>query len=248
MKRVAAAIFAVALLYPLAGLFVPVGRWRWGDGSTTVDAIRVSLVLTAIAMLVIVVLGTPMALYIARARRTERLWWQAILLVSVLLPPLALGILLSLAFGPHALGSVLDRFGLKMTNTPLAFVVTQIYVGIGYYILGAVAALDSVPKALEIQGGLLGHDRWSVFWRVTFPIARLGFAVALSLAWVRSLTEFGAVVITAYYPAGMPVALWTSLENFGLPAVMPLLVVFLVTALPLPWLAHLLAQRRPVRA
>jgi molybdate/tungstate transport system permease protein len=248
MKRVAAIVFAVALLYPFAGLFVPVGPWRWGDGSTTVDSVRVSLVFTAIAMVIVVTIGTPMALYISRAVTGERLWWQAVLLISVLLPPLALGILLSLAFGPHALGAFLDRFGLKMTNTPLAFIVTQVYVSIGYYILGAVAALDGVPHTLEIQGGLLGHDRWNVFWRITFPIARLGFAVALSLAWVRALTEFGAVVITAYYPAGMPVALWTSLENFGLPAVMPLLIVFLITALPLPWLAHVLAQRRSSRA
>jgi molybdate/tungstate transport system permease protein len=94
----------------------------------------------------------------------------------------------------------------------------------------------------------LGHDRWDVFRHITFPIARLGFAVALSLAWVRALTEFGAIVVTAYYPAGMPVAIWTSLENYGLPAVMPLLIVFLLTALPLPWLAHILAQRRFARA
>ena len=247
-RRIAAALFAVVLLYPLAGLLVPVGRWQWGNGSTVLAAVRVSLVYTALAMVVVVALGTPMALFIARTPPRERLWWQAVLLVSVLLPPLALGILLSLAFGPHALGPYLLRCGLRLTNTPLAFVVTQVYVSIGYYILGALAALEGVPVPLEVQAALLGLDRWSVFWRVTFPIARLGFAVALSLAWVRALTEFGAVVITAYYPAGMPVALWTSLENVGLPAVMPLLVVFLVTALPLPWLAHVLAQRRVTRA
>jgi molybdate/tungstate transport system permease protein len=39
------------------------------------------------------------------------------------------------------------------------------------------------------------------------------------------------------------VQLWVNLQSFGLPAVMPLLLVFLVTALPLPWVAHLLAQR-----
>lgn len=231
------------MLYPLAGLFVPIGPWRW-DSTATLDAVRVSIVLTAIALLIVIVIGTPMALYVARCSAQERLWWQAVLLISVLLPPLALGILLSLAFGPHALGAFLQRFGLSMTNTPLAFVVTQVYVGIGYYVLGAIAALESVPRPLELQAGLLGHNPWSVFWRITYPMARLGFAVAISLAWVRSLTEFGAIVITAYYPAGMPVAIWTNLENFGLPAVMPLLVVFLATALPLPWLAHLLAQRR----
>ena len=230
MKRFGALLFGLALLYPLAGLFARIGPWRWASG--TVDAVRVSLGLTGLAMAVVVVLGTPMALYVARAGPRERIAWQAVLLVSVLLPPLALGILLSLAFGT------------RFSNTPFAFVVTQVYVSIGYYVLGAIAALETVPRALEVQAGLLGHDAWSVFWRVTYPIARLGFAVALSLAWVRALTEFGAILVTAYYPAGMPVAIWTNLENFGLPAVMPLLVVFLATALPLPWLAHVLAQRK----
>jgi molybdate/tungstate transport system permease protein len=242
VKRAAAVLFGIALLYPLAGLFAPIGAWHW-QRSETLDALRVSLTLTAIAMVVVVAIGTPMAIYVARSSPKERLTWQGILLVSVLLPSLALGILLSLAFGPHALGAFLNRFGLVLTNTPLAFVVTQVYVSIGYYVLGSIAALDRVPRALEIQAGLLGHDAWSVFWSVTYPLARLGFAVALSLAWVRALTEFGAIVVTAYYPAGIPVAMWTGLENFGLPAVMPLLVAFLLTALPLPWLAHVLAQR-----
>lgn len=230
MQRFGALLFGLALLYPLAGLFARIGPWHWASG--TFDAVRVSLGLTGLAMAIVVVFGTPMALYISRASPRERIAWQAVLLVSVLLPPLALGILLSLAFGTH------------FANTPLAFVVTQVYVSIGYYVLGAIAALDSVPRSLEVQAGLLGHDPWSVFWRVTYPIASLGFAVALSLAWVRALTEFGAILVTAYYPAGMPVAIWTNLENFGLPAVMPLLVVFLATALPLPWLAHVLAQRK----
>lgn len=199
-------------------------------------------------MVFVVALGTPMAVYVSRASGKERALWQAVLLVSVLLPPLALGILISLAFGPHALGPFLAYFGLRLSNTPLAFVVTQVYVSIGYYVLAAIAALDAVPVALEHQAALLGLDPWRVLMRVTLPLARLGLTVALSLAWVRALTEFGAIVVTAYYPAGMPVAIWTSLENFGLPAVMPLLVVFLVTALPLPWLAHVLAQRRLGRA
>ncbi len=247
VKRTAACVFALALLYPLAGFLVPVGSWRWSD-ATLVDAVGVSLGYTAIAMLVVVALGTPMALYVARTSARERFWWQAILLLSVLIPPLALGILMSLAFGPHALGAYLARLGLRLSNSPLAFVVTQVYVSIGYYILGALAALDGVPRALEVQARLLGDDPLQVFRRITFPVARLGFAVALSLAWVRALTEFGAIVITAYYPAGMPVALWTGLENAGLPAVMPLLIVFLATALPLPWLAQILAQRRSHRA
>jgi hypothetical protein len=42
----------------------------------------------------------------------------------------------------------------------------------------------------------------------------------------------------------MPVQVWINLQNAGIPAVMPLLVIFLLTALPLPWLIHILAGRR----
>ncbi|HVA36098.1 MAG TPA: ABC transporter permease subunit [Candidatus Dormibacteraeota bacterium] len=236
---------ALMLLYPLAGLFVPVGTWRWDDGGSTLAAVRVSLELTLLAMAVVVAVGTPMAIYIARRPPSERAWWQMILLISVLLPPLALGILLSLAFGPQTpAGQWLAQAGVRTSNSVPAFVVTQVYVSLGYYVLGAVSAIERVPRSLEIHAALLGHGSWSIFRRITFPLARLGLAVALSLAWVRALGEFGAVMITAYYPAGIPVQLWVDLQNFGLPSVLPLLVVFLVAALPLPWLLHVLAQRQ----
>lgn len=232
-------LFAAALLYPLTGLFAPIGHWRWDSeiSGPALASVRVSLGLTAMALLLIVAAGTPVALYIARSSPMRRLCLQGILLISVLLPPLALGILLSLAFGP------LERAGLRASNTPLAFILTQVYVGIGYYVLGAIAAFDGVPRLLEQHAALLGATPARVFWRVTLPLARLGLAVALSVAWVRTLGEFGAVVVTAYYPSGMPVQLWVNLQSFGLPAVLPLLVIFLLAALPVPWLVHFLAQR-----
>jgi molybdate/tungstate transport system permease protein len=246
-QRGAVAIFAVVLLYPLAGMFAPIGAWHWGPdvAGPSLAAAWTSLVLTALAMVINVAIGTPVALYISRSSARERVWWQALLLISILLPALALGILLSIAFGPHEpLGVFLRRLGVLTSNSALAFTATQVYVSIGYYILAAVAAFDRVPRSLEAQALLLGNRPVRAFWRVTFPLARLGLAVALSLAWVRALGEFGAIIVTAYYPAGMPVQIWVNLQSFGLPAVMPVLVVFLLTALPLPWLALVLAQRR----
>lgn len=245
--RAGAALFAAALLYPFSALFARIGPWQWGPEvrGPALASIRVSLLLTGLAMVIIVVLGTPVAAYIAQCRARERLIWQALLLVPILLPPLALGILLTLAFGPYgSVGAWLEHYGVIMTNSVTAFVTTQVYVGMGYYVLGAVAALDAVPVMLQKQAALLGLTPFKVFLRVTLPLARLGLGVALSLAWVRAIGEFGAVVVTAYYPSGMPVQLWVNLQSFGLPAVMPLLVVFLAIALPFPWLIHVLAQRQ----
>jgi molybdate/tungstate transport system permease protein len=245
VARAGAILFALLLLYPLTALFARIGRWDWSEDvrGAALASVRVSLSLTGTAMIIIVGVGTPMAAYITRCRIRERLIWQSILLIPILLPPLALGILLSLAYGPYGeLGALLKRFDIVMTNSAPAFVCTQVYVGMSYYVLGAVAALDAVPAMLQKQAALLGLTPFKVFLRVTLPLSRLGMAVAISVAWIRTVGEFGAVVVTAYYPSGMPVQLWVNLESFGLPSIMPLLLLFIAATLPFPWLVHVLAQ------
>src|SRR5215831_2318571 len=158
IARTGAALFALALLYPFTALLARIGPWQWGTDvrGPALASVRVSLLLTGLAMLVIVAIGTPIAAYIARCRSRERLVWQALLLIPILLPPLALGILMTLAFGVYGtVGGWLERYGIVMTNTPTAFVTTQVYVGMGYYVLGAVAALDAVPAMLQKQASLL---------------------------------------------------------------------------------------------
>jgi len=243
------ALFTAVLLYPLVGLLAPIGPWKWNGGLTgsTTSAVHTSLVLTAIAIAIVIAVGTPVALHLARRAGPERYIWEAALLITVLMPPLALGILLTLAFGGHiGVGPWLMRLGVPTSNTATAFVVTQVYVSIGYYVVAARAALGAVPRPLEQMAALLGSRPWAVFWRVTFPLSRLGLAAAVSLAWLRALGEFGAVVVTAYYPAGMPVQIWVNLQDTGLPSVMPLLIVFLLTALPLPWLIFMFVGNQAI--
>src|ERR1041385_7766590 len=114
IARTGAALFALALLYPFTALLARIGPWQWSEDvrGPALASVRVSLLLTGVAMLIIIAVGTPVASYIARCSARERLWWQAILLVPILLPPLALGILLTLAFGPFgSLGSMLEQAG-----------------------------------------------------------------------------------------------------------------------------------------
>ncbi len=234
-------------LYPFLGLLTPVGRWQWDAGvpGSAAAAVRVSLELTGLAMLFVIAAGTPLAWQLARERGWRRWLWEAPVLLSMLLPPLALGLLLALSLGPSSdLGRILLHLGLETSNSRLAFVLTQIYVSLGYYVIAARAAFAGLDPEWETTAALLGQNRWQSFRRVTLPLARLGLAAALSLAWVRALGEFGAIVITAYYPSGMPVQLWVNLQDSGLPGVMPLLVLFLLIALPLPWAAQILAARR----
>src|SRR5882724_1084679 len=77
--RLAMLAFTLALLYPLVGLCASVGSWQW-DGSipgSTASAVRTSLLLTALAILIDVLLGTPVAWYLSHPRGRDSVVWEA---------------------------------------------------------------------------------------------------------------------------------------------------------------------------
>lgn len=233
------------LAAPFIGLAF-VTSWRHlgfadGDGS----AIAVSLGYSVLALILIIALGTPLAWWLARHRMRGQWLIDALLLLALLTPPLALGLLLASMYGPYApVGNMLERAGLVLTNSGPAFVMAQFYSALPYYVIAARAAFEGVPSELEQIALTLGHSPWRSFVRVSLPMAKLGLAAAIALAWVRALGEFGAVLIVAYYPQGIPVKLWVNLQNIGLDAVYPLLWVFFLVAMPLPLILGLAARRR----
>ncbi len=210
-----------------------------------VGAIGVSLAGGAVSLVLIALLGTPLAAYLARARTRLGAVAEALVLVPMLMPTLAIGILLAAFYGPAApAGQALARLGILLTNTPAAFVLAAIYAALPTYVIAARAALVEVPAELEQVARTLGKTPAQSFFRVTLPLAQRGLAAALALAWVRAMGEFGIVLIIAYYPQGLPVRLWVDVQDDGIAAVFPLLAIFLLVALPLPLWLGLRARRR----
>lgn len=97
-----------------------------------------SLGLSAVSVPLIILLGTPLALWLARATSPLRRWAEVLVLIPLLTPPLALGILLVSAYGPYStLGEALATVGLALTNNAAAFVLAQVYGALPYFILSA---------------------------------------------------------------------------------------------------------------
>ena len=192
----------------------------------------------------LIALGTPLAWLMARGRLPLPRLWEAGVLAALLLPPLVVGLLLVFMVGPVTpIGEALGTIHLSATNTFLALVIAQVYESAPYYVLGAQAAFGSVDPRLEEQAGLLGDRPARVARRVTLPLAAPGLAMALAVAWARAMGAFGAVVIIAYHPDGLPLQIWTSLQETGLPSALPFALVLLVVALPLPLAAYLWSAR-----
>lgn len=217
----------------------------YGDGRS----VTVSLGLGAFSMVLIAAFGTPVAHWLARSQHFAKSIVELIVLAVLITPPLAMGILLISVYGPYGtLGSSLALLGISLNNNAAAFILSQVYGGIAYYIVGATAAFASVARDAEEVALTLGASRFKCFCKITLPLAARGLAAALILAWVRVLGEFGIVTIFAYFPQGIPVKIFVNLQNEGVDKVYGLLWLMLLVAIPLPMAGLYWFKSRPGRA
>lgn len=223
------------LLAPLAELLAHVSPHQISHaftepGSPGLGPLWRSLAASAIALAVMVVLGTPLAYLLARHRLPAPRLVEAGLVLPLAMPPLVIGLLLIFLIGPSSvLGTHLDQI-----NTFFALVVAEFYEAAPYYVLAAYAAFATVDERLEHEALLLGDSRLAMLRRVTLPLAAPGLATGLSMAWARAMGAFGAVLIVAYNPPGLPMAIDTGLQAFGLDGALPYALLLVVAVLPLP--------------
>ena len=208
------------------------------------DPLWVSLGASAIALGAMVLLGTPLAYLLARGRLPLARLVELGILLPLMMPPLVIGLLLIFLIGPEGtLGTLLADIHLTGVNTFFALIVAEFYEAAPFYVLGAHAAFASVDPRIEQDATLLGDRPLQAFRRITLPLAAPGLATGLATAWARAMGAFGAVVIIAYYPRGLPNQIFIAFQEFGLSGALPFALLLVVAALPLPVLAYLWSAR-----
>jgi molybdate/tungstate transport system permease protein len=242
-----AAVIWIVLLGPVIALLTHLSGGAISSALTApgaLDPLVVSAESGAVTLAVLLLLGTPLAWMLARGRLPFPRVWEAGVLCTLLLPPLVIGLLLIFMVGPYTpVGEVIGKLHLSATNTFLALVIAEVYESVPYYVLGAQAAFAGVDPRLEQQAELLGDRPRRVFRRVTLPLAAPGLAMAMAIAWARAMGAFGAVIIIAYHPTGIPLQIYTTLQETGLASALPFALVLLVVALPLPLAAYTWSAR-----
>ena len=159
--------------------------------SIVTDALVVSFKTTAIAQVLILVFGTPLAWLIASRRFRGRGLAITLVELPLVLPPAVAGLGLLAAFG---------RTGLLKTSIPFtqtAVVLAVAFVSSPLYIRAAVAAFEGVDPNLVAASRTLGAGPGRTFFRVVLPLARTGLAAGEALAFARGLGEFGATIMFA---------------------------------------------------
>jgi len=227
-------LLLVSLVLPIANLLV---HGDWSAWMTSLqepgasDALRVSILTSAISVAIMTLLGVPLGYVLARGRLPFKQLWIGLIFLPMVVPDLAGGILLLQTFGPYGtVGHPLDAANIALTNNLAGIVLAQLFVSTSFVVVSALAAFAGVDPKLEMAAATLGDSRWQIFWRISLPLAWPGIAAGITLAWIRALGEFGATLIVAYNPHTLPVYMWVKFESEGLPGALPVAFVLVLLA------------------
>jgi molybdate transport system permease protein len=199
------------------------------------QALQLSLVTSAISIMIVVLVGTPFAHLLARSDSFLLKVVDSMVELPIVLPPVVAGVAMLMAFGRQGLiGPALSELGIILPFTTTAVILAQIFVAAPFYIRASKLGFQSVDPDYENVSQTLGVSPWRTFWRLTLPMAAPSILTGVALAWARAISEFGATIMFAGNLTGetqtMPLAIMTAMES-SLGAALALSVLLLIGSL-----------------
>ncbi|WP_225801003.1 ABC transporter permease [Streptomyces sp. NK15101] len=197
------ALLAVAFLtLPLLGILA---RTEWSElaghlGSPgTVQALKLSLLVSFWALGLSLLLGVPLAWLLARVSFPGKALVRSLVLLPMVLPPTVGGVALLLAFGRRGLlGPWLESaFGITLPFHTSGAVLAATFVAMPFLVISLEGALGGLRPRYEETAASLGASPVRVFFTVTLPMVAPGVVAGAALTWARALGEFGATITFA---------------------------------------------------
>jgi molybdate transport system permease protein len=235
-----AGLFALFLGLPvvtLVGRALLTGALAQVVGASAVlGALGLSLVTTAISLVLTVAIGLPLAFVLARRRFRGKWLIESIVDLPIVLPPSVAGLALLLVLGRRGLlGGPLAATGLDIAFTTAAVVVAQTFVSAPFFIRSARAGIAAVDRDLEDAARADGASELGLFRAITVPLAAPALAAGLVMTWARALGEFGATIMFAGNVVGrtrtLPLFVYSEFQGGDLDASVAAAAILVAAAL-----------------
>ncbi|PBQ14406.1 molybdate ABC transporter permease subunit [Pseudomonas congelans] len=166
-------------------------------GSADIAAIWLTLKLASLSTVILLIIGTPIALWLARTDSWLKGPIGAIVALPLVLPPTVIGFYLLLLLGPNgAVGQLTQSLGLgTLTFSFAGLVIGSVLYSMPFVVQplqNAFAAIGTRP--LEVAATLRAGP-WDTFFHVILPLAKPGFITAAILGFAHTVGEFGVVLM-----------------------------------------------------
>ena len=184
-------------------------------------ALFTTMRMAAVTTVILLIIGTPLAWYLAKMRNRFKVIIEAIVALPLVLPPTVLGFYLLLAFSPQSLPGQIWQ---QTTGQQLAFSFSAIVIGSVLYSLPFVVqplqkAFEQLGDSLLEAGAVLGAGPIDRFFNIVLPLTKASFITAASLGFAHTVGEFGVVLMIGGNIPGetrvLSIALFDHVEAFN---------------------------------
>jgi len=193
-----------------------------------------SLITCTVTALLSLLLAVPVGYLLARSRFPGKHWIEAALDIPIVLPPMVMGLCLLILF-QTALGQFIERTTVPFTYTVFGVVLAQFTIGAAFAVRTMRQTFDHLSARPEDVAMTLGCTRAQAVWLVTLPAAKRGMFAAASVAWARSLGEFGPILVfagaTRMKTEVLPTTVWLELSVGNLEAAVAVSLLMVLCAM-----------------
>lgn len=165
--------------------------------SADLAAVWLTIKLATVVTLLLLLVGTPIAWWLARTRSPLKGVVGAVVALPLVLPPTVIGFYMLIALGPNGpLGRLTEALGIGLL--PFTFprlVIASVFYSLPFVVQPIQNAFEAIgERPLEVAATLRASP-WDAFWSVAVPLARPGFISGAILGFAHTVGEFGVVLI-----------------------------------------------------
>ena len=160
-------------------------------------ALVLTFQLALVTTIILIIIGTPLAWWLAATRSRLRLLVEPVVALPIILPPTVVGFYLLIAFAPDAwIGSA----WFKVTGSNLAFSFNALVIGsviysLPFYVQPLQISFENLEDGIIDAASTLGAGPLDRFFSLVVPLCRRGFVTATTLGFAHTIGEFGIVLM-----------------------------------------------------
>lgn len=214
------------------------------------EALWLSVRLAGCVAVILLLIGMPLAYWIARTRWRGKFLLESLVALPLVLPPTVLGFYLLVALGSNGpLGKLWTAwFGHTLAFTFSGLVVASVLYSLPFAVQPLIIAFENVDQRLLDAAAILGAGRWRAFREIMLPLSVPGLVTAAVLSFAHTLGEFGVVLMVGGNIPGVTrtvsIAIYDQVQSLEYPAANRLALALLLISFAV--LATIFAVNRRV--
>ena len=210
------------------------------------NAILNSITFAFIASVLSVIIGIPLSYLIAKGYfgKLESII-EAICDTPLATPHIIAGIALLLVFGKDGLiGKLLyNTFNIKLIGTAFAVVVAMMYMSFPFFVDTVKEGFKGIDPSIERASRILGASEVHTFFLIDIPLVKGHIVSGFLSSFARAISEFGAVIIVAYYPMTAPIRIYDAYTQYNLETSISVAATLLIISLIIFAILRIIGRR-----